>query len=342
MSDVRETGYGVADPVADEIWAIRMPLGAPDNPSVLCYVVLDAERVPHLIDSGVAPAADALVAGLGTLGLGLADIRSVTLTHLHGDHVGLADAIRSAGGATVTIHGRDAAASGAPRSISRQQLGQWGVPADDAAVLAAFTVAAVRGAGAEPHARGRRLPLHPGARSPGRAYAGAYRRARLASCRRRNASCSREITSSPTSSRASASAALPTATRSPTTAASLERVRELDGYRALPGHGWAFDRIAERIDETLAHHGRRTTEVAAALAREPGASVGDRRAAPPGPEAGMRWLGSTGSRPSARPPGTVSWSRRLRRTPRGSAGACSSVSATSLAGAESATIPAPA
>jgi glyoxylase-like metal-dependent hydrolase (beta-lactamase superfamily II) len=54
---------------------------------------------------------------------------------------------------------------------------------------------------------------------------------------------------------------------------SLERIREFDGYLALPGHGWTFRTIGERIDETLAHHGRRTAEVAAVLAAEPSASV---------------------------------------------------------------------
>lgn len=43
--------------------------------------------------------------------------------------------------------------------------------------------------------------------------------------------------------------------------ASLDKVRDLEVSRALPGHRHLFDQFAGRIDELKAHHGRRLEEV---------------------------------------------------------------------------------
>jgi glyoxylase-like metal-dependent hydrolase (beta-lactamase superfamily II) len=258
--------------VADGIWSIRMPLGAPDNPSVLCYVVLDSAGESHLIDSGVASEPGALAAGLGTLGLALGDLRTVTLTHLHGDHTGLADAVRSVGGATVAIHARDADANERLGSISREQLTQWGVPDDEADALGGFT---------QPRfaipAPDRLLQDGDPLGIPGRDLRVVHTpghtdgHACFFSERERILFTGDHLLPDQFAGVGLGAPSLgnPLADYR----ASLERIRAFDGSLALPGHGWPFDRIAERIDETLAHHGRRTTEVAAVLARDPGASV---------------------------------------------------------------------
>jgi glyoxylase-like metal-dependent hydrolase (beta-lactamase superfamily II) len=272
VTDVRETGFGVAEPVADGIWSIRMPLGAPNNPSVLCYVVLDAAGAPHLVDSGIESGLDFLHAGLGQLGFGLADVRSVTMTHLHPDHAGLAGAVRAAGGAVTAIHARDADAAGHRLAVSRELLEAWGVPQDDAAPLAELVrrpyelppidvrledgvVLAIAG-------RDLRVVYTPG-HTDGHACIISEREQllftgdHLLPDQFAGVGLGAPIAGNP----------LDDYRRS------LERIREFDGYLALPGHGWTFRTIGERIDETLAHHGRRTSEVAAVLAAHPTASV---------------------------------------------------------------------
>ena len=54
-----------------------------------CYVV-DTDDGPALFDCGPARTVDALRSGLGELGLELADIRHLLLSHIHLDHAGAA------------------------------------------------------------------------------------------------------------------------------------------------------------------------------------------------------------------------------------------------------------
>jgi glyoxylase-like metal-dependent hydrolase (beta-lactamase superfamily II) len=42
---------------------------------------------------------------------------------------------------------------------------------------------------------------------------------------------------------------------------SLEKVRNLDVETVLPGHEWAFSNLKERVDQLRAHHGRRLQEM---------------------------------------------------------------------------------
>src|SRR3954451_1758859 len=56
----------------------------------------------------------ALSAGLGAIGGDVADVRGVLVTHLHFDHLGLAERLRQASGAWVAMHPADAAIVGSP------------------------------------------------------------------------------------------------------------------------------------------------------------------------------------------------------------------------------------
>lgn len=268
---VRDTGFGIAEPLADRIWSIRMPLGAPDNPSVLAYVVLDSAGAPHLIDSGLAAAVDALASGLGQLGFALGDVRSVTMTHLHGDHTGSADAVRRAGGATVGIHAADAVFD-RPRTVPAELLAEWGVPDAEAEELAAVTLPLfeVPVIDAELH-DGDPLPISgrdfrvvhtPGHTNGHACIVSEQERILFTGDHLLPDQFAGVGLGGPTDGNPFADYR-----------ASLERIRVYEGYLALPGHGWAFNGISARVDETLTHHGRRTDEVAAVLAREPGASV---------------------------------------------------------------------
>jgi glyoxylase-like metal-dependent hydrolase (beta-lactamase superfamily II) len=70
-----------------------------------------------VIDSGLKPDAARLMSQIAALGLDAKRIRAILLTHVHGDHTGGADSVRSITGAKVYIGSKDAAAlrKGAPR-----------------------------------------------------------------------------------------------------------------------------------------------------------------------------------------------------------------------------------
>jgi glyoxylase-like metal-dependent hydrolase (beta-lactamase superfamily II) len=71
------------------------------------YLWRDADGVT-LIDTGAADAAHEVAAALDELGLGLADVDRIVLTHHHDDHAGAAAEIREWGGAQVIAHVADA------------------------------------------------------------------------------------------------------------------------------------------------------------------------------------------------------------------------------------------
>ncbi len=92
------------------IWSLPVPI--PDNPLgyTLTYLI-DSADGPILVDTGWPSdeSWDALVAGLGQVGVAVSDVRGVVLTHFHPDHSGLAERLRAASGAWIAIHQADAA-----------------------------------------------------------------------------------------------------------------------------------------------------------------------------------------------------------------------------------------
>ncbi|MFD6879214.1 MULTISPECIES: MBL fold metallo-hydrolase [unclassified Streptomyces] len=87
---------------------IKVPI--PDNPLGHTLVhVLDTDRGPVLVDTGWDDPAswDALTAGLGALGLAVADVHGVVITHHHPDHHGLSGQVREASGAWIAMHAAD-------------------------------------------------------------------------------------------------------------------------------------------------------------------------------------------------------------------------------------------
>lgn len=74
-----------------DLWSIPVPI--PDNPLryVSAYAFGTGEGLV-LIDAGWGSeeAWQSLLAGLGSIGAGIADVRGVLVTHLHFDHIGLA------------------------------------------------------------------------------------------------------------------------------------------------------------------------------------------------------------------------------------------------------------
>ena len=70
------------------------------------YLVEEAGRLT-VVDAGMAGNWGLLVAGLARIGRSLQDVDAVVLTHAHGDHVGLAERIRSGAPCEARIHEAD-------------------------------------------------------------------------------------------------------------------------------------------------------------------------------------------------------------------------------------------
>jgi glyoxylase-like metal-dependent hydrolase (beta-lactamase superfamily II) len=76
--------------------------------STFTYVYYVDAPEPTLIDTGSVDAPQSTIAdGLRAIGVRLADIRWILLTHAHWDHIGGADAIRAESGGRTALHHRD-------------------------------------------------------------------------------------------------------------------------------------------------------------------------------------------------------------------------------------------
>lgn len=115
MTQVTEHGGGV--------WSIEVPI--PDNPLGHTLVhLLDTDRGPVLIDTGWDDPTswDTLTAGLGSLGVSVAEIHGVVITHHHPDHHGLSGQVRDASGAWIAMHAAD---STVVRRTREAEPGLW-------------------------------------------------------------------------------------------------------------------------------------------------------------------------------------------------------------------------
>ncbi len=112
------------EPLTDEdqypaIYAFGVPnygmmAGQPTNVYLLGYVA-DESRSLTLVDAGDTKSHDVLLAALAETGIELERITQIILTHCHPDHVGNAQAIKQATGATVYAH-----------PLERQQIERFG------------------------------------------------------------------------------------------------------------------------------------------------------------------------------------------------------------------------
>src|SRR3954454_3147100 len=98
-----------------DLWSIPVPMGGPLRYVSVYAFALDGGGL-GLIDTGWGSDESwaALSAGLSSIGGDGADVRGVLVTHLHFDHLGLAERLRQASGAWVAMHPADAAIVGSP------------------------------------------------------------------------------------------------------------------------------------------------------------------------------------------------------------------------------------
>jgi glyoxylase-like metal-dependent hydrolase (beta-lactamase superfamily II) len=282
----RERVMPPAEKLAGDLWSVPVPI--PNNP--LRYVnayVFAAGGGLVLLDTGwpADTAWEALVAGLESIGGGVADVRGVLVSHMHFDHSGLTGRLRAASGAWIAMHPADRAVL-----ASFAQRDSAGAVAHEAAFLRSLGASADEAAASVGPPRGyavfdsvgipdreltdgdladvpgwRLRAVHTPGHTPGhlcfvdelaqRLFAGDHILPRI----------------TPNISVQGLEGARPLADY----LASLAKVRDLDVDEIMPAHEWRFRGLAQRADDIAAHHEKRLAELLAAIAAHPDATSWD-------------------------------------------------------------------
>lgn len=269
-------GVPPLESVRDGLYCYGVPLPGALPHFTLSYLLLDSRGGIHLIDPGWDSEENwqALEAALGELGRGVGDLTTVTVTHLHPDHLGMADRVRAASDAPVALHRSEQEALGelatpSPDEEALARFAAWGVPQERHREL---LDAVHRRSAWKPFTADRLLddgdPLDvPGVElralhTPG------HTTGHLAILDAERKLLFTGDLLLPNQFPGIGLGGSPEGDPIEDYLGSLSRIARFDDHEALPGHGYRFTGIAERCEETAAHHERRTGEVAAALGQE--------------------------------------------------------------------------
>lgn len=146
-SALRSGAIPAVEEVRPGVFAIPLDMPGMQPSYAFSYAILarGESRDVHIVDAGLDTDANWEAFREAILGLDrtLSDIASVTVTHLHFDHTGLANRIREASGAIVRMHADEAAAvrDGLQFSAGEDVAGtlvKWGVPEEERAELLAI------------------------------------------------------------------------------------------------------------------------------------------------------------------------------------------------------------
>lgn len=268
--------------VRDDVWSLAMPMPGGHIPYSLLYLLRDAAGGIHVVDPGWSSDENwgLFTAALVSIGSSVERIESIVATHLHPDHLGLADRMRDATGAPLALHEVEQLALSAGHHARptagalRDQLDEWSVPSDRRASLMPFTSVAPP---TDPRAAditvvdADRLPVpgfdlrvlwtpgHTGGsiclhdRERGILFTGDHLLP----------------TMFPGLGLGGPTASNPIADY----VASMARTAELVDVEALPGHGYRFTGVADRATASAEHHLVRAREVAAVVGAAPDSSV---------------------------------------------------------------------
>ncbi|MFB2557192.1 MBL fold metallo-hydrolase [Herbiconiux liangxiaofengii] len=287
------SGEGLPPAARIRSWLLVLPQSLPSRHSpryTLSYLIVDADGGIHVIDPGWDSPENRrrLLDLLAELDAGLDRVVSSVSTHLHRDHLGLADWLRDESGARVVLHAAEQRSidllAEAERTRTdtdrRASLIAWGVPQAFLDALEGMSVEATASAsqadalvqhGDLLAIPGRSLEvIHTPGHTPGH-IAVVDRGGRLV------------FTGDHLLPSIFGGIGLGGPADDPVGdhLASLDALEQLGSapagdpaaYEVLPGHGFRFTGLGERIRVTRAHHLRRSAEVAAVLDADPEATV---------------------------------------------------------------------
>lgn len=260
--------------LAEGLWSLALPLPVGPPAYTLVYVLPDARGNVHLVDTGwdIPGSLDLLARGLGSIGLSLDRVESVTATHLHSDHLGLGPAIREASGARIQVHRAEQRGLDefAERGVTVPDLGAWGVPPELHEGIAQL----VRRTRPESVTADVLLEHDDLLDIPGREVRMLHTPGHTAG----------SLSLVAEGTLFTGDLLLPTIfpgvglggeSDDPLAdyLASLDLVEQLGDPLVAPGHGYVFTGLAERIRQTRAHQVGRTEEVVGIMRDHPGATV---------------------------------------------------------------------
>jgi glyoxylase-like metal-dependent hydrolase (beta-lactamase superfamily II) len=268
--------------VRDFVWTI--PLAHPDKRLgyTLSYIVRDEYGDFHVIDPGWDSAENwaSLSAALIEVGGQAAAVASITVTHLHSDHLGLASRLKEVSAAPVAMHRIEQAAlddlvdtQEARLAARAEELDRWGVASERRPeLMAALMSGSSLAAGADVLLDDDQFLNIPGRsfqviRTPG--HTPGHICLRDADARLLFTGDHVLPTIFPGPGLGGPTDSNPIADY----LGSLRAVAGFDDHEVCPGHEYRFLGLSERCADIIAHHRRRADEVASALAASPDSTI---------------------------------------------------------------------
>lgn len=269
----------MTEEVADGVFVVELPLPhAGVVAETNCYLLADDSGGVHLIDPGwdTPDNRARLEAGLAEAGYGLDDVRSVTATHLHPDHLGLGSGLRAEHGVPVALHRLEHDALTRPLyPDTAETIERWGVPAAFVDEIGTTLLPRSQPPGLSADVvleHGDLLPI------PGRAVRVVHTPGHTAGSiclhdEQAGLLMTGDHVLPIVNPGLGLGGFLPGDDPLGSALDSYARIAAYDDAEVLPGHGARFHGVAARATQIAERHRRRSAEIAALADADPGATV---------------------------------------------------------------------